>query len=347
MSTIIFADDTSRYDGRTMETRPLGGTESSVCYLTEALAARGHTIVACTNCDRPIEHKGVRWLPLAGPVPAVADAYFAVQHPRLFGLVARPRRRFVWLTWRPNNLKHHKNLFRVWWYRPSPVFTSEHQAEIYPRIVPQPRRKTVIPLGLPERVRGAAPLAEPPAPRAIFASNPVRDLTWLIDLWVRRIRPRVQGAELHVYGIRDYSYAFGTAWREPDWLRNAASGSDALGVVFHAPVPPDALAAAMRQSRVMLYGGHVSEMFCLAVAEAQALGVPAVLRPIAVMPERITDGVTGFLRADDEGFAAAAVQLLTDDALWRRQHEAALASRQGVSWDEVAALFERLLEQPG
>ncbi|MEO8668134.1 MAG: glycosyltransferase family 1 protein, partial [Bauldia sp.] len=274
MSTIIFADDTNRYDGRTSEVRPIGGTESSVCYLSEALAARGHDVFAYTNCERRLDHNGVHWVPLTEPGPLTADAFIAVQHPRLFGLVARPRRRFVWLTWRPNNLKHYKNLATVWWYRPFPIFISEHQAQIYPRSVPQPRRKVVIPLGLPERVRHAGPLAQPPPPHAIFASNPVRGLGWLVDLWVRRIRPQVPAAQLHVYGIRDYGYAYGSAWREADSVRRAISGSEAHGVVLHTPLPPGELAEAMHRSRVMLYGGHVSEMFCLAVAEAQALGVP-------------------------------------------------------------------------
>ena len=96
----------------------------------------------------------------------------------------------------------------------------------------------------------------------------------------------------------------------------------------------------MRRARVMLYGGHRVEAFCLAVAEAQALGVPAVVRPIAALPERVRDGVTGFLAHDDEAFARRAVALLTDDGLWRAQHEASLRLQQGWSWDEMAARFE-------
>jgi glycosyltransferase involved in cell wall biosynthesis len=93
----------------------------------------------------------------------------------------------------------------------------------------------------------------------------------------------------------------------------------------------------------MLYGGHKTEMFCLSLAEAQALGVPAVIRPVAVLPERVRDGVTGFVHADEDAFAASAVALLTDGALWRRQHEAALAAQQGITWDEAAARFERAI----
>jgi glycosyltransferase involved in cell wall biosynthesis len=96
----------------------------------------------------------------------------------------------------------------------------------------------------------------------------------------------------------------------------------------------------MRGSRIMLYGGHATEAFCLAVAEAQALGVPAVVRPIAAMPERVRDGVTGFVAGEQDAFVRAAVAVLRDDALWRRQHEAALRLQQGWSWDEMAAAFE-------
>jgi glycosyltransferase involved in cell wall biosynthesis len=61
------------------------------------------------------------------------------------------------------------------------------------------------------------------------------------------------------------------------------------------------------------------------------------------LPERVIDGVTGFHRADPDRFADAAVSLLTDDKLWRRQHEAALRLQQGISWAEHAERFESAL----
>ncbi len=99
----------------------------------------------------------------------------------------------------------------------------------------------------------------------------------------------------------------------------------------------------MRGSRVMLYLGHKAEAFCLAAAEAQALGVPAVFAPVTVLPERVIDGVTGFVRGDESEFAERAVALMTDDNLWRRQHEAALQYQQGISWSEHAGRLEAAL----
>jgi hypothetical protein len=59
MADIIFADTTRRYDGRSLETEPLGGTESSVIRLARELARRQHRVTVYTDCDTPIEHKGL------------------------------------------------------------------------------------------------------------------------------------------------------------------------------------------------------------------------------------------------------------------------------------------------
>ncbi len=115
------------------------------------------------------------------------------------------------------------------------------------------------------------------------------------------------------------------------------------GVVLRAPVPKGDLVAELTGARVMLYRGDPGETFCLAVAEAQAVGLPAVVRPIGCVAERIVDGETGFVAADDADFAARAVALLSDDALWRRQQAAALARQRGWSWDDAAAAFEALI----
>ena len=51
MASIVFADSTLRYDGRDLERRPLGGTETSVIRCARELARRGHQVTCFTNCD--------------------------------------------------------------------------------------------------------------------------------------------------------------------------------------------------------------------------------------------------------------------------------------------------------
>ena len=93
----------------------------------------------------------------------------------------------------------------------------------------------------------------------------------------------------------------------------------------------------------MLYRGDPGETFCLALAEAQAMGVPAVVQPLGSVAERVVNGETGHIAGDDDGFANAAIALLRDDALWRRCHAAALARQRGFDWDTIAGRFETLI----
>ena len=345
MARIIIADRTNHYDGRDVASRPLGGTETSVIHLAEALSRRGHDVTCLTHCDEPVVHRGVIWSPLPAGKAGPCDLFLAVQHPDLLDLARRRSRRALWLVWPPHELRRRALFLRMWLYRPVPIFVSRYQAGVYGRFLPGPHPLRVIPFGLPDAVRGRPPLDAPPPPRAVFASNPMRDLTWLLGVWESRILPRVPGAELHIYGIRDYAHRYADRWEETEkrlgrFIPEGYSPEALRSLNPHPPARREELWDAVYSSRVMLYGGHRVEAFCLAVAEAQALGVPAVVRPIAVMPERVRDGITGFIAPDDESFARRAVDLLTDDILWRRQHEAALSLQQGWSWDEMAAAFE-------
>jgi glycosyltransferase involved in cell wall biosynthesis len=342
---IIIADTTLRYDGTYLETRPIGGTESSVIRLARELVRRGHHVTCYTNCDRPIEHEGVNWRPFGHAVPDSCDLYIAVQHPKLLRFVRKPRRRAIWMLWQPNNLKHYKHgLWRMWRDRPVPVLMSLHQVAIYSPFLPRREPQILIPLALPENVRGHAPLASPPPPRAIFASNPQRNLHRLVEIWAKKILPRKPEAVLDVYGVHQVP-AGQNAWDhwEGSVLPPGMPPHVKASVVVHPSVSRPRLIEAMRAARVMLFLGHKVEAFCLSVAEAQALGVPAVVAPVAAVGERVIDGVTGFHHADPDKFAAAALDLLNDDALWRRQHEAALKYQQGIGWPDYAASFEAAL----
>jgi glycosyltransferase involved in cell wall biosynthesis len=212
-----------------------------------------------------------------------------------------------------------------------------------------PRRGdiTVIHLPLPADVRGMKPLQSPPPRRAIFASNPQRNLRALVEIWAERILPQVPDAKLDVYGVHQLGPGQ-DAWTEwaggvlPDGMSEAVKAS----VVVHPSAPRAQLLEAMRAARLMLYLGHKCEAFCMSLAEAQALGTPAVIAPVAALPERVIDGVTGFHHADPEAFGRAAVRLLNDDALWRSQHEAALKLQQGITVDEYARRFEAAILGP-
>jgi glycosyltransferase involved in cell wall biosynthesis len=345
MASVVMADDGIAFDGVMAETAPLGGAETAFVGLAEALAGRGHRVEARNRCGAAVVHKGVYWAPLSHDLPRGCDLYIGNRSHRVIGLVRRAGRRLLWLHNPATYLRKPRNLWRLAWYRPTLVVTGTYHAATIPRWLPRGGLET-IPYGVLDRFRTATG-REPPMPRAIFTSNPLRGLDWLLDLWVGRIRPAVPQAELHiyaggvVYGLTDTPRA-----HEMDNVLARAEGLAACGVRRFAPVGRETLAVALSESRVMLYRGDPGETFCLALAEAQAMGLPAVVKPLGSTPERVIDGVTGRVAEDDDGFAAAAVALLRDDNLWRRSHLAALERQRGLSWDAVAARFETLMPDP-
>jgi glycosyltransferase involved in cell wall biosynthesis len=256
--------------------------------------------------------------------------------------VPRARRRLLWLHNPARYLKKPRMALRIAWYRPSVVTTGVYHASTVPPWLLCGER-VVISYGVLDRFRHAE-IREPPPPRAVFTSNPLRGLDWLLDLWKTRIRPAVPAAELHIYaGAAVYR---GAAAKHAGAMEAVLARAGALGdtgVHCHQPVGRAELIGVLSRARAMLYRGDPGETFCLALAEAQAMGVPAVVTPLGSVGERIADGKSGRIAENDDAFVEAAIAVLRDDALWRQWHRGALATQRGLSWDEVAARYEALI----
>jgi glycosyltransferase involved in cell wall biosynthesis len=334
------ADDGIAFDGLTAEEGPLGGAETAFVALAEALAQRGHDVTVRNRCRAALCHKSVRWVPLSDELPAACDLYIGNRGHRVIGLVKKAGRRVFWLHNPAGYLKKPRNLWRLAFYRPVLVTTGAYHSATVPWWLPCAGCEE-IPYGILDRFRSATP-REPPPPRAIFTSNPLRGLDWLLDLWVSRIVPVLPEAELHIYaGPAVYGMA------EAPRMQAALARADSLatyGIRRFPPMGRARLAEALLGARGMLYRGDPGETFCLALAEAQAIGVPVVVQPLGSAPERVIDGVTGCVAIDDDTFAAAAIAVLRDDALWEKWHRAALVCQRGLSWDDVAARFEALMQ---
>jgi glycosyltransferase involved in cell wall biosynthesis len=342
MAVIAMADDGLRFDGRTLERGPLGGAETAFVSLAEALARRGHRVLARNNCEARLTHAGVEWAPLVEGMPEAADLYIANRGDRLLPLVPAARRRLFWIHNPARYLMKWRYLTKLWRYRPVIVFSGNYHARTYPRWAPSGAR-VIVPYGISDAFRHVPGdgSVEPPPPRAVFTSNPLRSLDWLLDLWARRIQPAMPEAELHVFsGPQTYG---GIKAAEMSSVLERARALVGQGVVLRVPVSKDVLAEELRAARVLLYRGDVNETFCLAVGEAQAAGLPCVVRDIGCVRERVIDGETGIVARSDDAFVAGALRLLSDHRLWYAHHLAASKRQRGWGWDDAAQAFEALL----
>jgi glycosyltransferase involved in cell wall biosynthesis len=190
-------------------------------------------------------------------------------------------------------------------------------------------RRLVLPHGLPPAILASAMAQSPPGPEVMFASQAYRGLADLIALWRSHIVPQAPAARFRAY------IAASDIQRYRD-MAAAAPSITILPRVANADMP-----AVLRGARVLLAPGHRAETFCLAAAEAVAMGVPVVTYGIGALAERVDHGRTGFICRHRDDMAARILTLLADDALWWRMHAQGCASHAGADWPHIAGLWEQ------
>ena len=105
----------------------------------------------------------------------------------------------------------------------------------------------------------------------------------------------------------------------------------------------DAIADVMQAADLFLLPSS-SESFGLSALEAMACGVPVVASRVGGLPEVVRDGETGYLidPSDIDGYAEAAVRILSDDERWARFRKNAVKRSQDFSADLVVPRYEAL-----
>jgi len=343
MARIVLADDGIEFDGDSPAKGPLGGVESSIVNLTKELAHRGHDVSVHNMCAGAKVIDGVAWQPLAEGLPETSDLYIANRGDKLLPLMPGVARTVFWTHNPAGYLLKWRYLSKLWRLKPAIIFIGDYHATTYPAWAPGGER-VVIPYGISNDFCAVPELENPPPPRAIFTSNPLRSLDWLLEIWAKDIQPKVPNAELHLFsGATTYGRIGATKSADMEAILDRARVLADQGVVLRDPVPKQQLIEEFQKARVMLYKGDENETFCLAVGEAQAAGVPAVVQKFGSVVERVIDDQTGVIARGDIEFAEAAVKLLKDDTHWRDYHMSAQRLQRSWGWREAAQAFEELL----
>ena len=328
-------DQDNSYDGDSFRNKPLGGTESSFVSLAEAFSNLGHNVTALTRIDKVKIIEGVNWKPLDFNFKD-CDLFIANRAPELLSKAPVGSKKLLWLHNPGNYLNKLRNFKSLLLKNIVVVCCGDYHLSTVPFWL---RSRTIkIPLGLPSQLlEFKTDKNIVPDPISIFSSNPERGLIWLAKLWNDEIAVNVPGAKLCLFaGHETYG------GRKKDKISNILDSIRELNsscIEVNKPVTKNELFKKLILSRVMLYQGDEGETFCLAVAEAQALGVPAVVKSIGSLPERVKHNVTGFVVNNDEDFVKAAISVLTDDKLWEEMKNNSLKMQRNNSWNKVAKKF--------
>jgi glycosyltransferase involved in cell wall biosynthesis len=181
------------------------------------------------------------------------------------------------------------------------------------------------------------------------AARPGSDLICVADFYPHKRQDVILTAWAGLPAPRPRLRLIGNPQVDRGWYESVRRQSDQLRdlgeLTFDSGLSPDEVADAFRGARVFALAS-VHETFCLPVLEAQACGVPAVVRDIPVLRE--TGGAsTTYIRGDrPEAWALALEGLLTDDAAHSAARAGGIEHARGFSWEKTADALRRRVSAP-
>jgi tetratricopeptide (TPR) repeat protein/glycosyltransferase involved in cell wall biosynthesis len=309
---------------------PLGGSESALCYLAEALARAGHEIFLLHPSAGSELSRGVRCLPLTGqalpllpPLDALVVLNLAGQGRTFRPLLPAPTQLILWTQHaldQPAVVPLHDEAERKAYH--AFAFVSDWQRRQYVHQFDlDPDRTAVLRNGISPAFQGLFAEGEPilaakaQPPVLAYTSTPYRGLDLLLDAFPR-IRQAVPGVTLKVFSSM---CVYQVSEREDrdrfGWLYGRCRQLEGVEHVGSRPQPE--LAAALRQTAVLAYPNNYPETSCIAVLEALAAGCLVVTSRRAALPETAA-GFARLVPPDDDRpayvaqFVVETVQALTD-----------------------------------
>ncbi|MCB0324094.1 MAG: glycosyltransferase family 4 protein [Bdellovibrionales bacterium] len=350
MRIAFFAEHCIPIHARSLDERPLGGTETALIRLAELLDRRGHDVTVFTAMAAPPPSKP-KYLPSSQVLNSGRFEVFVLVQDWTPAFLGAPGERIFY--WTGDGWDQYAN-FGIGDKRvPSRIEYLLAVSEWHANTL---SARSGFPLDQVRIIGNGAHLPffegaeERRRKRLIYTAAPYRGLRLVPELYeaLRRKHPEL---ELHVFsGMNIYD-------REKPFEGPYVSESRKLhavleqlpGVTLHGNVTQRQLARELMKSSVFIYPNVIFETCCITAIEAQAAGCPVVASAISALPETVGDagvviqgepGSPEYMRA----FVAAVDGLLSDTVLWERySHRALIAAEQKYSWERVADRFEALL----
>lgn len=309
--------------------RPLGGSQSALCYLAEELARLGHEVWLLNGIPAAMVSRGVRVAPIGADESraalAAADAVIVLNGCSLERAAALRRLAgdtalLLYWTQHADDQPASGNLgdpmMRGLW--DAFVLISDWQAERYRTVFGLPaERVAVLRNAIGPSFRNlyvpGTPVAkertEPPV--LAYTSTPFRGLDILVAAFPR-IRAAIPGTRLQVFSSMA---VYQVDSRNDGFAELYERCRTTEGIEYVGSLPQPELAGALRRATCLSYPNTFAETSCIAVMEAMAAGCLVVTSSLGALPETL--GGFGFPMAPPsdprtyaERFADRTVQVL-------------------------------------
>lgn len=325
------------------DTKALAGTQTAFIELSKALLGIGCMVDVLTSTMNEHSENNYYWGNLnSNKIKSAYDLIIVNVSPHLFFdfRKIKSKKKVLWIHNEAKYLLYWNRLKYLIRFLPVIVFSGKYHSSTLPFFIPCGGRQ-IISLGLSKSLfevekENLLPLEK----KVFFTSNPLRSLRWLVDIWVKHIYPVHPDASLHVFSNWKTYGAWGNSVQERMKKElDYANSFKSSNVILRDVLPKDELFKELKTGRAMFYRGDKAETFCLAVAEAQALGLPAVVCDLGSMKERVENEVTGVVAKNDEEFIEASLKVLHDDSFYIKMSKNASIKSINLTWENAAKQF--------
>ena len=352
MKIVFFPTQCLPIHGKTLEERPLGGTESAIIRLAKTLYEMGHDVRVISEFDKPpvtaplyMPRTAIKHL---GPV----DALISIRNWNPLLLPIDAKKRFFW-TGDAHDQPHSIGIGdkRIADKVDGFLCASQWQAEMFAESSGFPLEKTwTIRYGI------HAPYFEKEVSknrkRLIYSSTPYRGLAHLPKIY-NSIKSKHPDCELHVFsGYKVYDNGSGQyneqAEREFEVLSKLLNALP--DCYLHGNVNQEQLALEFQKSAVLAYPNTFAETGCITALEAQAGGCAIVSSKLGALPETVgdagilIDGTPGSEEYDN-AFVDAVDKLLSNDKEFEKYSNRGLERAKDFSWEAIAGKFVDYLKE--
>lgn len=307
------------WNGNTVLTEALGGSEAAVIYLASCLAARGHQVTVVTHGQPCTDPQGVTYLNQSQMDMVLEwdwDIVVSSRWPEVLTAPWKTATRALWL--------HDVGMEPFESHADHLVCISEYQRDFYNF---EHEEVHVIGDGVDENLLKRITNGDRDENQLIWTSNPDRGTAVAASIF-QVLRERWPDLELHIYG-RASVYGWGPEAESPYLPRHV----DLENVFLHEPLPRAQLFKVLAKSWAMFYPTYWPETFCMAALEAQAVGTPVITTPAGALPETVKGGIVtyDFLNA---------VSQLRNKKRWEKLSVQGIEWAKDNTWQKVAERWE-------
>ncbi|NLF25435.1 MAG: glycosyltransferase family 4 protein [Deltaproteobacteria bacterium] len=351
MKISFFPQSCVPYHANSLDEGPLGGTETGIIRLAQALHQRGHTVTVYTSDQNP-PPSNPPYLPIRAVQSMQPVDVFVVVREWIPLVYQIPCRKRFFLTGDAYDQPHNLGIgdLRVAARIDGVLLQSEWHAATLCKSSGLPREKVYI-------IRNGVYLPffegaeERKRKRLIYSSTPYRGLEHLPRLYAE-IKKRHPDAELHIFSGYDvYGKPSGSNTAMENRLQLLKEQLLKLPhVYFEGNVTQQRLAREFMKSAVLAYPNTFAETSCITAMEAQAAGCVPVSTALGGLPETVGDG--GVLISGrpgtpeyDQQFVEAIDRIFSDDAYFEALSKRAWERGRALGWDGVAERFEKYLRE--